>query len=109
MANFLDTTVDDLIENFEFLGDWEERFAYLIELGKKLLESNARNLWTIGTVGLAPQPVVISSKLRGVTNEGIWGWDNRWTLSYHPSTWYFESNTTIPGTTNYGATNNDRE
>ncbi|GIT04623.1 MAG: hypothetical protein CM1200mP29_00340 [Verrucomicrobiota bacterium] len=36
MANFLDTTVDDLIENFEFLGDWEERFAYLIELGKKL-------------------------------------------------------------------------
>ncbi|PCH54063.1 MAG: Fe-S cluster assembly protein SufE [Verrucomicrobiales bacterium] len=36
MANFLDTTVDDLIGNFEFLGDWEERFAYLIELGKKL-------------------------------------------------------------------------
>ena len=36
MANFLDTTVDELIENFEFLGDWEERFAYLIELGKKL-------------------------------------------------------------------------
>ena len=36
MANFVDTTVDDLIGNFEFLGDWEERFAYLIELGKKL-------------------------------------------------------------------------
>ncbi len=36
MASFLDTTVDELIENFEFLGDWEERFAYLIELGKKL-------------------------------------------------------------------------
>ena len=36
MANFLDTTVDELIENFEYLGDWEERFAYLIELGKKL-------------------------------------------------------------------------
>jgi cysteine desulfuration protein SufE len=32
----LDTTVDELIENFEILGDWEERFAYLIELGKKL-------------------------------------------------------------------------
>jgi len=36
VASFLDTTVDELIENFEFLGDWEERFAYLIELGKKL-------------------------------------------------------------------------
>ena len=33
---FLDTTIDELIENFDFLGDWEERFAYLIELGKKL-------------------------------------------------------------------------
>ncbi len=36
MATVLDTTIDELIENFEFLGDWEERFAYLIELGKKL-------------------------------------------------------------------------
>ncbi len=36
MAKFLDTTIDELIENFDFLGDWEERFAYLIELGKKL-------------------------------------------------------------------------
>ena len=36
MANFLDTTIDELTGNFEFLGDWEERFAYLIELGKKL-------------------------------------------------------------------------
>lgn len=36
MTTFLDTTLDELIENFEYLGDWEERFAYLIELGKKL-------------------------------------------------------------------------
>ena len=36
MADFLDTTVDELIGNFEFLDDWEERFGYLIELGKKL-------------------------------------------------------------------------
>ena len=36
VSTFLDTTIEELIENFEFLGDWEERFAYLIELGKKL-------------------------------------------------------------------------
>lgn len=29
-------TCDDLLENFLFLGDWEERYAYLIDLGKKL-------------------------------------------------------------------------
>ena len=28
--------INELIENFEFLGDWEERFSYLIELGKNL-------------------------------------------------------------------------
>lgn len=28
--------VDDLVETFELLGDWEERYRYLIELGRKL-------------------------------------------------------------------------
>ena len=32
----LDTTIEEVIENFELLGDWEERFSYLIELGKKI-------------------------------------------------------------------------
>ena len=28
--------VDDLVENFELLGEWEERYRYLIDLGRKL-------------------------------------------------------------------------
>lgn len=28
--------LDDLIENFELLGEWEERYRYLIDLGRKL-------------------------------------------------------------------------
>lgn len=28
--------IDDLAETFELLGDWEERYAYLIDLGRKL-------------------------------------------------------------------------
>jgi cysteine desulfuration protein SufE len=28
--------VDQLVENFELLGPWEERYRYLIELGRKL-------------------------------------------------------------------------
>lgn len=59
-----------------------------IELGKNLLRANAENLWTIGTVGLAPQPVAVSRRLKNVIPNGIWGWDNRWTVSYHPPTWY---------------------
>jgi len=29
-------SMDELVENFELLGDWESRFAYLIDLGKGL-------------------------------------------------------------------------
>ena len=28
--------IDGLIEEFEFLGDWEERYRYVIELGRSL-------------------------------------------------------------------------
>jgi len=29
-------TIETLIENFQLLGEWEERYAYLMDLGKKL-------------------------------------------------------------------------
>ena len=60
------------------------------EAARKLLQAQADNLWTIGTVGQAPHPVVTSTRLKNVPPTGIWGWDNRWTLAYHPSTWYFD-------------------
>ena len=28
--------IDELADTFELLGDWEERYAYLIDLGRKL-------------------------------------------------------------------------
>ena len=60
------------------------------QAAKALLAAAAENLWTIGTVGQAPHPVVVSTRLRNVTPTGIWGWDNRWTLAYHPATWYID-------------------
>ena len=61
-----------------------------IELGKLILRSQAENLWTIGTLGLAPQPVVVSNRLRNVPERGYFGWDNRMVLPYHPETWFLE-------------------
>ncbi|TCK17761.1 cysteine desulfuration protein SufE [Thiogranum longum] len=29
-------SLDDIVENFNLLGDWEQRYLYLTELGKKL-------------------------------------------------------------------------
>ncbi len=31
-----DLTLEELQENFELLGDWEQRFHYILDLGKKL-------------------------------------------------------------------------
>ena len=59
-----------------------------IELGKKILRSQAENLWTVGTVGIAPHPIVVSEKLHNVPESGYWGWDCRWSLPYYPETWY---------------------
>lgn len=60
-----------------------------IELGRRILASQAEHLWAIGTVGLAPQPFLISDRLRNVPDEGFWGWDSRWTMPYYTETWYF--------------------
>ncbi|MDJ0931809.1 SufE family protein [Breoghania sp.] len=32
------TDIEDIIENFEFLDDWEDRYRYVIELGRELPE-----------------------------------------------------------------------
>ncbi len=31
-----DTTLDDVLEGFEFLDDWEDRYTFIIDLGKQL-------------------------------------------------------------------------
>lgn len=35
--------IEELIENFELLGDWEDRYRYIIELGRKLPEFEAEH------------------------------------------------------------------
>ncbi|MDB5440951.1 MAG: SufE protein involved in Fe-S center assembly [Caulobacteraceae bacterium] len=36
MHSPIDTELSDLIETFDLLGDWEERYRYVIELGRDL-------------------------------------------------------------------------
>jgi len=78
------------------LQEWADQLAtsmdpsLRIQLGKKILASNAENVWSIGTIGLAPHPVVVSNRLKNVVEQGLWGYDTRWTLPYHPATWYLD-------------------
>ena len=36
MAQTMDAALDDLADTFEVLGDWEERYRFLIDLGREL-------------------------------------------------------------------------
>jgi cysteine desulfuration protein SufE len=63
--------LDELIENFELLGEWEERYRYLIDLGRKLpplpaADHNDANkvrgcmsqVWLTHTVNPGPPPTL---------------------------------------------------
>lgn len=63
-------TVERIIQNFEFLGDWEERYRYVIDLGRKLPELDDKyktednrvkgcvsNVWLITRVGDTDPPI----------------------------------------------------
>ena len=54
------------------------------------LESQAENIWTIGTVGLAPQPLIVRNTLRNVAETGFWTWDSYWSYPTFPEQWFFE-------------------
>ena len=81
--------VKQLIEWWEILRrteDMDER----VEMGKRILRSQAENVWSIGVIGLGPHPVVVKDELKNVPRDGYWGWDSRWSWPYYPETWYLQ-------------------
>ncbi len=83
-------------EEMKQLITWSEYSAYSsdpekrFEGGKNLVESQAENIWKIGTVGLPPQPVVISNDLKNVPETGLWGWTLRYMRKHYPVQFYLE-------------------
>ena len=73
-------------ERMQVTMDEEER----IRLGKEILRSQAENLWTIGTVGLAPHPVIVRNNLRNVPEKAVLGWDYFWTLPQKPEQYFLK-------------------
>lgn len=71
MATRENTKIDEIIEGFEFIDDWEERIRYLIELGRELdplpedahsaenkVQGCASQVWLETTVGEGADPVL---------------------------------------------------
>ena len=62
------------------------------EPARMVLESQAANCWTIGTVGNAPHPLFVRNNLKNVSETGgFWTWDSLWTYPEFPETWFFEA------------------
>ncbi|CUH75822.1 putative ABC transporter-binding protein precursor [Tritonibacter multivorans] len=58
---------------------------------REMLKIHAENVFAIGIVAGAPQPVVVSHKLRNVPEKGIWAWDPGAHFGVHrPDEFYFE-------------------
>ncbi len=61
------------------------------EPARKVLESQAEHIWTIGAIGNAPHPLFCRNTLKNVNETGgFWTWDTLWTFPECPEQWYFE-------------------
>lgn len=72
--------LQEMAVNFERATTPDEQ----LELGRALLREFAENLYSIGTVGLAPQPFIVSNDLRNVAETGLWAVNYWWIESYYP-------------------------
>ncbi len=61
-----------------------------VEAGKNLLRSQAENLWSIGTVGMAPRPVVVNNNLNNVPQSGYIGDGVNYLTPLYPMQFYLE-------------------
>ncbi len=75
-----------LWEKMKITMDKEER----TRLGTEILRSQAENLWTIGTVGCIPQPIIVRNNLRNIPEEGVFGYDFLASYPYHPEQFFFK-------------------
>ncbi len=76
-------------------GWWDEMLVQpdldrRIELGKKILAEQAENLWSIGTIGKAPQPIILNADIKNFPEDGLWAWGVLWNASHDPEQIYFD-------------------
>ena len=64
---------------------------------KQMLEIRADQAFSIGTVRLVPQPVVVSARLRNVPTSGVYNWEPGAHFGvYHPDTFWYEDGAAKP-------------
>ncbi len=56
------------------------------EAAAKILQSQADNVWSIGTCGDTPWPFIVKNRVGNVAETGIHTWDGLFQLPYYPNT-----------------------
>jgi peptide/nickel transport system substrate-binding protein len=59
------------------------------EMAATILQSQADNVWSIGTCGDTPWPFVVKNRVGNVPETGIHTWDGLFQLPYYPMTLFF--------------------
>jgi len=77
----------DLYENWRKSGSPSER----AQIWERMLEIHAQQVFTIGVVSQALQPIVARNQLRNVPAKGLYSWDpGSYFGMYHPDTFWLE-------------------
>nr|WP_320142815.1 SufE family protein [uncultured Cohaesibacter sp.] len=58
-------TIDEIIENFSFIDDWEERYRYVIELGRELEDLPQEAMTSANKVEGCVSQVWLTTKVSG--------------------------------------------
>lgn len=61
-----------------------------MELGEELLDISLKNVWNIGVAGLTPKPMLIKNGLKNTPVKGVYDYDYRYWMIFHPEQWYWE-------------------
>lgn len=76
----------DLGDRF-FATDSEDEKA---AIAHEIWQMQADNVWMIGTVGLAPYPIIVRQNLRNVPEVGVFSGDFLWLHGYHPEQFFLK-------------------
>lgn len=58
--------------------------------GNELLKLSVENVWNIGIAGLTPKPMILKNGLKNTPTNGVYDYDYRYWMIFHPEQWYWE-------------------
>ncbi len=82
-----------LLEQFQVSKPGTEPYK---KLGRQIIKINVDNVYTIGTVGQSPHPLIFKNTLGNVPSGDFvaktpcWVWDYRFYFTWQPEQWYFK-------------------